>query len=223
MSKPLYVLISGKQGSGKTTTADALYVALRSAEIVTRRSRFASTIYEMHDAIRNIAIDLGIPMPKKDGKLLQLLGTEWGRNNYGDNVWVDALVSGIRRSFIWPDVVLIDDCRFPNELTCVPVDQRITVRLECDKAARRARADGWRDTDTHASETALDGHLDKFDYTFDTLTCPTDFIVGILAEQIIKLVAGNSRGDEYGSVTRLPDGSEVTWSGSISDRSRNNR
>jgi dephospho-CoA kinase len=47
-------------------------------------------------------------------KLLQLVGTELGREFFGpDTIWIDKLVARIEHS--WYTRLVNDDCRFPNE------------------------------------------------------------------------------------------------------------
>jgi len=87
------VLISGKMGSGKTTIGNALMEKYhKSKGFSCENPFFASTIYEMHDQCLRVLKERGIRRDiKKDGRLLQLLGTEWGRETIDDNVWVDCL------------------------------------------------------------------------------------------------------------------------------------
>lgn len=150
------VLLSGKQGSGKSTLAQAIY-----SQLGLIQTKFAEPLYAMHEAVRHVASSYGIPFDRKEGRLLQLLGTEWGRQTKGEGVWVDAAV---RKALDWmklPNVggVVFDDCRFNNEFHAfdqVSGVRVVRIRLEASSGVRKARADGWRDADTHASETELD-------------------------------------------------------------------
>lgn len=167
------ILISGKQGSGKTTLADGLQRELKNRfpERQVVRTRFAKPLYEMHDAVRAVAESYGIPMEMKEGVLLQLLGTEWGRKTKGDDVWVYALKNHLEEL---PDdaIVIIDDCRFRNELFAfTPALHYSTfkVRLTCDEQVRKERAQAWRENTTHQSETDLDTFSTAyFDYNGHT-------------------------------------------------------
>jgi len=100
-----------------------------------------------------------------DGKLLQILGTEWGRKTRGEDFWVDML----KKRIPCADYVIIDDCRFPNELHAFDHEHMtFKLRLECDAAIRHQRIiDKWRGGE-HESEVALDDYRDSFDFVVDT-------------------------------------------------------
>lgn len=89
--------------------------------------------------------------------LLQLMGTECGRNILHPNVWINALFSTYRlepgkpypskEDFVYPNWV-IPDMRFPNELKAVQDRGGITMRI------RRPQTDHL--AGDHPSETSLD-------------------------------------------------------------------
>jgi hypothetical protein len=160
------ILLSGKQGSGKSTLSNAIMARICEEDVIPYFFKFADPIYEMQEAIRNVATNYRIPMDYKEGKLLQLLGTEWGRKEKGPDVWVNAAKEQVREisEGSFPTACIFDDCRFPNELAAFP--DALTVRLEAPEDVRRERAEGWREDTAHPSETALDGAA--FDMTFDT-------------------------------------------------------
>lgn len=54
MNNYTMILISGKQGSGKTALANLLKEKLVSTNSAAEIINFADTIYEMHDAVREI-------------------------------------------------------------------------------------------------------------------------------------------------------------------------
>jgi hypothetical protein len=49
--------------------------------------------------------------------LMQLWGTEYRRNNFGENYWVHKCIDGLRKDTNY----VIDDCRFENEFKIVDV------------------------------------------------------------------------------------------------------
>jgi cytidylate kinase len=172
------LLISGKQGSGKSKTSDALEKLLNKDGFNAYRTKFARPLYEMHDLLLSYLTRIGIKVPQKDGKLLQLLGTDWGRVVYGEDVWVRCTkhdFAAMKEAYakggasFKGGVFLVDDLRFQNELAAFQEDG-FTVRLECDKWVRKARAESWRDDDTHQSEIDLDNSLSSFDMVIDTTT-----------------------------------------------------
>jgi len=167
------VKISGKQGSGKSTVAEALKLrAKKSNYDFVGIMKFATTLYALHDMLLNKMETLtGVPRVKKDGTLLQLLGTEWGRKTFGENVWVDILGKEISKLYDKESklkrLIIIDDCRFENEFDGI---QGLNVRLIAPENIRKSRADAWRDATDHPSETGLDKYQDqlKFDLTLET-------------------------------------------------------
>lgn len=104
-------------------------------------------------------------------KILQLLGTEAGREIIHPNIWVNALMSEYKAIFVNPPLLdednikqspleegypnwIITDMRFPNELEAVKDKGGITIRIERPETDHLAG--------DHASETALDDA--EFDY-----------------------------------------------------------
>lgn len=83
--------------------------------------------------------------------MLQLIGTEGGRDLIHPNIWVLALMADYKEDSKW----IVTDMRFPNEMDAVKSAKGITIRV--------TRGDG--NTGTHASETALDNG--RFDYEID--------------------------------------------------------
>lgn len=188
------VLISGKQGSGKSTTKDVLKAALTARGYRVYDYKFAGPLYRMHDAVLGVLKELGIPnIPTKDGRLLQLLGTEWGRQTHGENIWVNCAQGAFK--FAEADlkensdkergVFLIDDLRFKNEFSAFG-EAGLKFRLEADRDSRKGRTESWRETDTHQSETDLDDCLESFDEVFNTGAggIPCDQVVTAIVEAI---------------------------------------
>lgn len=191
------VLISGKQGAGKTTTANALVRMAYANELPADKkareklnpnsvapprktvgfdfvqiTKFAAPLYELHDYILNkMESWTGQPRVKKNGPLLQYLGTELGRNQFGVDVWVNALKKDLERypdSMSFSRLVVIDDPRFENEFDAFP--QALRVRLVAGEDVRKVRADSWRDNTEHQSETGLDKYSQegRFDSYINT-------------------------------------------------------
>jgi uncharacterized protein YerC len=59
--------------------------------------------------------------------LMRGLGTEWGRNMVGKNVWVDLLFQSLERSD--SHLTIIDDVRFNNEAQAIKSESGIVVKL----------------------------------------------------------------------------------------------
>ena len=83
---------------------------------------------------------------------LQWWGTEWRRNVSGKNYWIDRVREKYERLADppgVPELVIITDTRFPNELELVHALGGKVWRVQ------RKGVDGG---DAHVSERALDGH-----------------------------------------------------------------
>jgi chloramphenicol 3-O-phosphotransferase len=191
------VVISGKQGAGKTTTSDALKKLLHSTMTSVYPMAFATHIYAMHNFCRTYLNSLGIATPSlvkvKDGPLLQFLGTEWGRKTYGDSIWIDCARGEMEKEKRLAEkagykrlIFVFSDARFENEFSAFP--EALRVRLECPREARKIRCEMWRDNEMHPSEIGLDEHVHagKFDMIFDTMNSSPVHCATMIAAQLDK-------------------------------------
>ncbi len=107
------------------------------------------------DKTRDDIKDKGIwDEPMTGRHILQVMGTDIFRSIYG-NVWVDACIRNIQDDNV--ELAIIIDCRFPNEVK--------GIQDAGGKVVRLTRAP-FKDTDTHVSETALDGYV-GYDFILD--------------------------------------------------------
>lgn len=190
------VIISGKQGSGKSTLTQELkkmWEQKGNCRKVAIELKFAGPIYAIHDFARDLLKRLGVKIPAhlevKDGPMLQWLGTEWGRKTIADDVWTQCARGAVDRIGATSDaLIMFSDCRFKNEFDTFP--EALRVRLECPKEVRKERAEMWRDNDTHISETDLDDHVyaGKFDMVFDTQHSSVTHIATMIMAQLDKKV-----------------------------------
>jgi len=175
----MVLLMSGKQGSGKTTTSKYLADLLHGRGLAVKVFKFADPLYEMHQSIMDILAPYGYKPKVKWGKLLQYLGTEFGRDQLDQNIWLNIMKQKLKSWFEvieWADdyskayVVIVDDMRFKNEwLENLREDYKILrIRLECPEQIRKERCENWRPDTTHASEIGLDDWLSKFDLVVHT-------------------------------------------------------
>lgn len=188
------VQISGPQGSGKTTLSDVLMDYLSKRGFIVKQFKYADTIYQMHNAVLKILEEKGIKRDiVKDGNLLQLLGTDWGRETIDNDIWVKCCLNEIREFYLKLSapsqvkfVAIIDDTRFENEFNANPDSLR--VRLKCDRDIRKKRCSFWRENENHPSETGLDRYeeLGYFDKIYDTGVDRPFHIATLIAAQLDK-------------------------------------
>lgn len=79
-------------------------------------------------------------------ELLQIMGTECGRQNIHPNIWVNALFADYNYNSSW----IITDVRFPNEAKAIKDKGGILIRVNRESDV----------VDDHPSETALDDYND---------------------------------------------------------------
>lgn len=91
-------------------------------------------------------------------EVMQVVGTDLFRNMY-NNVWVDSTIKKIQLEK--PDLALIADCRFPNEVEAVKKAGGLVIKLNRNPY-----------NSNHASETALDP--DNYDGKGFDLIVPND-------------------------------------------------
>ena len=82
-------------------------------------------------------------------KIQQTLGSEWGRDNIREDIWL-AIVKAKIKQYYWP--VVIDDLRFPNEYAMLMDMRACLVKIT---------RPGYVKEHDHPSDGALD------DYPFD--------------------------------------------------------
>lgn len=151
----MILALTGKMGSGKSTVVKTLSV-MPSEEIVL--VKFAQPLYDMQDSIYEIIEDV-YQRPSnfvKDRKLLQLLGTEWGRNTISDTLWVDIWKREVR--YIIENhpqyLVVCDDLRFDNEAEVVKELGGKIIQINTDDPTRSNRVDTSQAS--HKSEQGID-------------------------------------------------------------------
>lgn len=145
---------TGLAGAGKSTAARILadhhgFIVLPFAGPLKAMARaFGLTAREM-------TIDKEVPLERLNGKsprqFMQLLGTEFGRELIGPNVWLDAWRAGLGESAAehFGDILVAsDDVRFENEAAAVRAEGGIVVRIERDGAGSASGAN-------HASEAGV--------------------------------------------------------------------
>lgn len=110
------IALFGAQQVGKSTIANHL---AQCHPLIDKMS-FADPLYSMARVMfpsGSLPADKEEPRPELQGKslrvFLQKIGTEFGREQLGDRVWIDHLIDRVR----WSEarIVVLDDMRFRNE------------------------------------------------------------------------------------------------------------
>jgi hypothetical protein len=180
------IMISAKQGGGKSSLAAALrthFLAINKTVFVTQ---FAKPLYELHDAVIEKATKLGLPITRNpDGPLLQIIGTDWGRNTIDQSMWCNFTLKECLGTNV--DYIIIDDLRMRNEFSFADgkFDNILKVRLECPEEIRRERRGlKWRPNTTHQSEVDLDAYVHKFDLVFHTDKMDTQCCAKVILDKL---------------------------------------
>jgi hypothetical protein len=160
---PPVIGLSGAAGAGKSTLAALLasrcgYERLRFASPLKAMARgFYASLGMPDDEIeRRIEGDLKeLPDPALFGetprRMMQTLGTEWGRQCMGEDFWtMTASVAACRKLHAGLPVVF-EDCRFENEAATVRALGGIVVRI--DRPSAGGLASG------HVSESGVEPDL----------------------------------------------------------------
>lgn len=157
MTPPPVIGLSGYARSGKDAVAKIL-VEEHGYVRVSWADKLRAALYALNPLVielvryRDVVDQYGYEKAKDHPiygpeirSLLQRLGTEAGRNVLGQNVWVDAVVADMQAGVRY----VIPDTRFPNEALA------ITERMAGE--VWRVNRPGFTPTNSHPSETALDG------------------------------------------------------------------
>lgn len=156
--------ISGKAGSGKSTLGKHLQNALLRADFSSERTAFGDALKE------EVAQLYGLTKADPGGRAKLIQHGEERRLENARH-WIDRLTPRLDAALVAGFVAIVDDVRFHLELDWARKRGLTLVRLEAPPAVRAARlkADGneaHHATSGEAGETALDGHLHRFDVVY---------------------------------------------------------
>ena len=148
---PMIVLISGKAEAGKTTAANILKRLIREREPEARGAIVTCAAHGENTS--KPRVDWEGVKDEAGRQLLQWWGTDVVRAQYPD-FWVEEVMRLVDVARDQLDYVIIDDVRFPNEITrwqraWFPI---LTVRVERPGHENALTPEQRR----HPSETALD-------------------------------------------------------------------
>lgn len=182
---------SGKMGSGKNYLAEVILPEIIDMKAVkVMYLSFADTLKVLTSAKYSKPIeDMYGKKTKENRRLLQLEGTERGRNVHGADYWLNILFNWIQAYSKPPNhfsLFVITDCRFPNEAAWVS-KHGILIRLvasDRNKVCVEREADGdakaFKMITEHLSETALDDH--RFEHVIDNSVANQSNVKQVLAK-----------------------------------------
>lgn len=171
-TQPLLIGLGGHKENGKDALADFL-VAQHDFEKLGMSDALSQALYTMDPLIpydggwlryQSIVDEVGYVQAKKNSevrRLLQVLGTEVGRNMLGESVWVDVAARRIAEIRSVGIPVAITGIRYPNELEMIRAAGGYAVWVERPKATTHQGLIVALDTaiasplETHSSETTL--------------------------------------------------------------------
>ncbi len=173
------IFLGGKQGSGKSSAATEIERVCADVGLVTNITKYAEALYRLHDVVQDFfEQEMGIEKQKKHGPLLQQLGTNIGRNLYGEDVWTRWMVRRIKSFFSHvsedqPAVIIIEDVRFRNELEVSKLlkeegYETLSILFEAPFEVRKSRVESFRVDVDHPSEKELDSFSHEFDHRIET-------------------------------------------------------
>lgn len=149
------VAFTGQMGSGKSTAIEyyrSNFTNMNGVNLI----KFAAPLYDIQSYVYNRIKDVYIPHASfvKDRKLLQWLGTEWGRGTISSTLWVDLWKAEVTKSRSAKfESVVCDDCRFDNEAEAVKSLGGVIIQIVSDKASQRNTAANG--ISNHSSEAGI--------------------------------------------------------------------
>ena len=145
----MFIGIMGPAGSGKSTLAACLKCLIGEADVIP----FA-------EPVKDVARLMGWNGKKdeKGRRLLQILGTECGRDCIGEDIWVDAWAKKAGPVSNAGGVAIADDVRFRNEADRILANGRL-VRI----IGRRAAPTEHRSEVTIKFATLFENDIIEFD------------------------------------------------------------
>lgn len=138
LTRPVLVGLIGRAGAGKSTVAGHL-----EHEWAFENMAFADPIFAMAMALfqdcgisENWAMERALkekPTPVLGisyRHVAQTLGTEWGRQVLGDDLWVRIAAHKVREAMALDLSVVIGDVRFPNEAAWITAQGGVLVHVQ---------------------------------------------------------------------------------------------
>jgi len=152
---------SGNMGCGKSSAIEVLRNLIDGHNVNTKVKlvKFAGPLYDMQEYIYN-RISGVYTRPEnfvKDRKLLQWLGTDWGRQTVSESIWVDIWKSDVEIALAKGYTVVCDDVRFDNEAEAIKSIGGKLVLITSDNNLDRITTNTG--IKSHASEMGINKSL----------------------------------------------------------------
>ena len=161
--------LSGYAQSGKDSTAELLclnygYTRLAFADPMRQALMIINPRLDSITRVSDMVEDYGWDTAKRNPevrRLLQVVGTDFGRKMLGDDVWINIALSGIKTE----DKIVISDVRYPNEADAI---------RKLGGTVWRINRHNHSAVNGHASERAMDNYMFNYaiynDGTLDDLS-----------------------------------------------------
>lgn len=161
----LLLAVTGGLGSGKSEVVKII----RNAGGRVGCLKISEPLYHIQKMVQEY---LELPL-HKDRKLLQFLGTEWGRKNNPD-FWINIFMDNLEKYIPIYDIIVCDDLRFKNEF--LALKERGFQIAKIERPARaRIQYEGTGDF-LHTSEIdLLSISRDSFDFWIENNGTYDDF------------------------------------------------
>lgn len=166
--------VSGKLGTGKNFISETVFLKMMEpvpTVILSFADQIKVNVIVQHNADRHKCF---VEKDEHTRKLMQRVGTEEGRNVYGQDIWLKFTLEwmlvhasrGIKRIIV-PDVRFHNEFDFIKDLggTMIRVNAPKRNRAACEKEASKGTGTAEQ-IGSHISETELDSGR-TFDYTID--------------------------------------------------------
>lgn len=151
--------LSGTMGVGKSTAVEVLRGSAEGRPVF--NVKFAQPLYDIQEMVYDRISPVFKRPPEfvKDRKLLQWLGTEWGRDSISKTLWVDLWKARTTQILGQSPgaVVVCDDVRFDNEADAIHHMGGQVILLTGKRTADRAA--GGVGIQGHSSEAGIAAHL----------------------------------------------------------------
>ncbi len=148
---------TGSMGVGKSLAVRTLEGYLYPK--FTTLSKLAQPLYDIQEYAYQ-RIESAYKRPEgfiKDRKLLQWLGTEWGRDTLSKTLWVDVWKADVEVKIFKGYEVICDDVRFDEEAQAIKALGGKIILITSDKTAQRINTEAG--IKAHASESGISKHL----------------------------------------------------------------